>query len=599
MSFRGFYPDRRQYGPLEWPLARSLRTGELVSDEEIRFTRVDGATGMVAVHSAPVRDANERIVAAVATFWDISERKEAEAALRESEERFRLLVEGAREYAILMVDAEGQILTWNKGAETLFGYAESEVKGRHWSLIFIPEDRAAGKPDSEIGEALRDTTVTYDRWFQKRDGGRFWGSGVMTSLRAEDGTPRGFLKILRDTTDRMLAEQSLQEARASADSTRELAEAANRAKDEFVATVSHELRSPLSAMLVWAQMFRAGTVPEHMRQEGLEILERSARTQQRLIDDLLDVSRMTSGKLRLSLRPTRLTAAVEAAIEAVQPAAEARNVGIERQIDAAVGVVRADPDRIQQVVWNLLSNAVKFTSSGGKATVSLKREGRNVILTVSDTGIGIAPELIPRIFDRFRQGEAGTTRHHGGLGLGLAIARQLVELHGGTLTCSSPGEGRGATFIARLPLPVQAGIVAVDTATVGRHDGQLTARHVLVVEDEETTRNSIEALLRIAGADVTAVDSAAAAIEAFGVRRPDVIVSDIAMQDEDGYAFIRQLRKLEQTNGARPVPALALTALARDEDRQRAFVAGFNAYEAKPIDPERLVNVVSVLANSE
>jgi CheY-like chemotaxis protein/anti-sigma regulatory factor (Ser/Thr protein kinase) len=307
---------------------------------------------------------------------------------------------------------------------------------------------------------------------------------------------------------------------------------------------------------------------------------------------------MTSGKFRLSLRPTRMTGAVEAAIEAVQPAVEARSLHLERQLDPDIGVVRADPDRIQQVVWNLLSNAVKFTPSGGKVSVSLTREGRDVVLKVVDTGIGISQELIPRVFDRFRQGEAGTTRHHGGLGLGLAIARQLVELHGGTLICTSPGEGKGATFVARLPLPAQRGVVAIDPVAAAEHDGKLAARYVLVVEDEETTRTSLETLLRIAGADVTGVDSAAAAVEAFNVRRPDVIVSDIAMQDEDGYTLINRLRTLERENRAPPVPALALTALAHDDDRQRAFAAGFNAYESKPIEPERLLSVIAALTDA-
>ncbi len=441
--------------------------------------------------------------------------------------------------------------------------------------------------------------TTTDRWFQKRDGSQFWGSGVMTALQAEDGTPRGFLMILRDTTQRMMMERSLQKAQATAESTRQVAENANRAKDDFIATVSHELRTPLSSMLMWAQMFRAGKVPEHLRQEGLDILERSARTQQRLIDDLLDVSRMTSGKLRLSLRPTQLRGTVQAAIEAVQPAAAARGVRISRAIARNIGVVNADPDRIQQIVWNLLSNAVKFTPSSGSVTVSLKREGKDVILSVVDTGIGISAEALPRIFDRFRQGDAGTTRQYGGLGLGLAIARQLVELHGGSLTCSSPGEGKGSTFVARLPLSVQPGLVATDPVEGDTQNAKLATRHVLVVEDEETTRNSIEALLRIAGAEVTAVDSAAAAVDAFSVRRPDVVVSDIAMQDEDGYALIRKIRAIERKSGMTPVPALALTAFARDDDRQQAFSAGFNAYESKPVDAERLVSVLNALATSQ
>jgi two-component system CheB/CheR fusion protein len=594
-GFTGFHADRRPYGPLEWPLMRALNSGETIVDEEIRFARADGAYGVVAASAAPVRDSQGEVVAAVATFWDISERKEQEAALRESEERFRLLVEGARDYAILMVDATGLILTWNTGATMLFGYSESEMRNRPWSAIFMPEDRSAGHPEQEMREAALESFVTKDRWYLKRDGSRFWGSGVMTTLRADDGTPRGYLKILRDTTERMSTQRELQEARSTADSTREMAEAANRAKDDFIATVSHELRTPLSAMLVWAHMFRSGKVPEHLVSEGMEIIERSAKAQQRLIDDLLDVSRMTAGKLKLSLRPTRMTDAVQAAVEAVQPAADARSVKLEFKAAPDIGIVRADPDRLQQVVWNLLSNAVKFTPSGGRARVTLKREGTDVQLRVSDTGIGIAPHLLPRIFDRFRQGEAGTTRQHGGLGLGLAIARQLVELHGGTISVESGGEGKGATFIVRLPLAAQVGVQVPRDDTLLKADGALKGRHILVVEDEEATRNSIEAFLRTVGADVVAVDSSAAAIEAFGLRRPDVIVSDIAMQDEDGYTFIKNIRKLERRRKQKPVPALALTALAREDDRRRALEAGFDEHEAKPVDPERLASLLRAL----
>jgi signal transduction histidine kinase len=382
---------------------------------------------------------------------------------------------------------------------------------------------------------------------------------------------------------------------------REAAEAASLVKDEFLATLSHELRTPLNAIIGWTRLLRGGSLSPEKIRRAVETIERNALAQSRLIEDLLDVSAIVSGKMSLEIQPMDLAPVIEAALEAARPAAEAKGIQLEREIDPEAGPVPGDPGRLQQVVWNLLSNAVKFTPSGGLVRVALERRGSDVALTVSDTGVGIPPDFLAAVFEPFRQADSGTTRVHGGLGLGLAIVRRLVELHGGAVTVASEGPGRGASFTVRLPLqPRELERRAPGAGSpAARQDGldchpDLTDLRVLVVDDEADALELMTAVLEECGARVLAAHSVAEAREIFGSDRPDVLVSDIAMRGADGYELIRRVRELPPERGGK-TPAVAVSAYARAEDRRRAFLAGFNLHLAKPYDPNELLTVVASL----
>jgi len=385
---------------------------------------------------------------------------------------------------------------------------------------------------------------------------------------------------------------------------RRAAEAANRAKDEFLATVSHELRNPLSPILTWSRLLQTRTLPPDKTANALAAIERGARSQAQLIDDLLDVSRIVAGRLRLDVRPTDLGPVVGAAVETVRPAAEAKQIKLTTVIDPRAGLVAGDGSRLQQVVWNLVSNAIKFTPRGGRVQVRVERVSSHVELTVTDNGAGIAPDVLPRVFERFWQAQDGTNRRQGGLGLGLAIVRHLVELHGGSVSVHSDGQGHGSVF--RVTLPVM--LTTADASSASRrhpvaHDGDrsadlaaLSGTDVLVVDDEPDTVESVRALLAACGASVRTATSVREALSALdGSTLPAVIVSDIGMPEEDGYELVRRLRERPPERGG-TIPAVAVTAYARVEDRVKALAAGFQMHVAKPLDPSELVAVVASLS---
>ncbi|HZH90678.1 MAG TPA: ATP-binding protein [Pyrinomonadaceae bacterium] len=384
------------------------------------------------------------------------------------------------------------------------------------------------------------------------------------------------------------------------------AEAASRTKDEFLATMSHELRTPMTAILGWSQLLRSRTLGEEDFERALEIVERNAQAQNKLIDDLLDISRIITGKLRLDVRPVDLAGIVGAVVEALRPTAEAKAIRLQALVDPQAGPVSGDTDRLQQVVWNLLSNAIKFTPKGGRVQVRLERIDSHIEIIVSDSGRGISPEFLPHVFDRFRQADGTSTRTHGGLGLGLSIVRQLVELHGGTVSVESDGDGKGATFVVQLPQMI-ARRQTDDAAPVRRHPTvggvgglsfdcppTLKGLRVLVVDDEPDTRRLLCTVLERCGSEVVTAGSAHEALAAFARSKPDVIISDIGMPEEDGYEFIAKLRAAEAGHGSR-IPAVALTAYARVEDRVRALNAGFQVHVPKPIEPVELLAVVASL----
>jgi signal transduction histidine kinase/ActR/RegA family two-component response regulator len=389
---------------------------------------------------------------------------------------------------------------------------------------------------------------------------------------------------------------------------RQEAEESNRLKDEFLATLSHELRTPLAAILGWAKLLRAGSIDAGMTARALEAVERNAQSQKQLIDDILDVSRIITGKLRLDVRPVSIVSVLEGALDSVRPAADAKRITLRVSVAPRLGVVAGDTDRIQQALWNLLTNAVKFTPEGGTVEVSVGREGSSALIEVTDTGRGIDSAFLPYVFDRFRQADASTTRQKGGLGLGLAIVRHLVELHGGTVWAESKGSGKGATFRMLLPLIESGqgpgeGEGKESTHPVSRQaPGQpldcppaLDGLHVLVVDDEADALELLRAVFEGCGARVTAAGTASEALRALRDVRPDVLVSDIGMPDVDGYELIRRVRRLKPEEGGR-TPAVALTAYAREEDRRKAVRAGFQTHLAKPAAPDELAEVVASLA---
>jgi len=389
--------------------------------------------------------------------------------------------------------------------------------------------------------------------------------------------------------------RALSDALAAA---REEVARARRARDEFVAIVSHELRTPLNTVLGWARLLRLGKLGPAAAARAVETIERSASSQARIVDDLLDVSRIARGQLRLDVRPVELAPVVEAALEAVRPAASARGVALEAALEPGAGPVVGDAGRLQQVVWNLLSNAIKFTPAGGRVDVHVERRGEAVELVVKDTGAGIAPAFLPHLFERFRQADSSSTRSHGGLGVGLAIVRDLVEAHGGTVSAESGGVGTGSTFAVRLPVAAWHAEAAADATPRGGRPGALSSLarlRVLVVDDDADTVEVVRQVLEQAGADVVAAGSAREALDQLAARPPDVLLSDLGMPGVDGYALIRRVRGLDPARGGR-VPAAALTARIEAEDRREALTAGYQVYLSKPIEPAELTAAVARLA---
>jgi len=644
---------------------------------------------------------------------------------------YRKLVEASTDFAVLHLDPEGRILSWNAGAASIFGYDEAEVVGKHFAFLFTSEDRESGEPARELKEVVETGRAEDTRWHQRKNGTRIYANCVMTALRDESGTLRGFAKvarddtarkqgelalrasesryrrlfeaayegilildaktgriadvnpflcqlldyphpefvgkelweiglfkdkgesqtafrelqekgyiryedlplktkggvrrevefisnvyredghrviqcIIRDITERKRMEDEREQLLASAQAAQAVAEGANRLKDEFLATLSHELRTPLTAIVGWSDLLGNPKLNASDSLRAIENIRRNAWIQVQMIDDLLDVSRIITGKLRLSVQPVDLGTIIIAAVDGLRPAAEAKEISLQLQLDFPAGQVTGDPDRLQQVVWNLVSNAIKFTPKGGRVMVRLERVESHVEVTVSDTGRGIAPEFLPHVFDRFRQADATSTRAHGGLGLGLAIVRQLVELHGGAVRVESTGEGHGATFAVSLPL---AAARAADDAddVEGVHPqafissgfdcpSHLEGLRVLVVDDEADARELLQSILESCGARVRTASSAAAALEAMTEDVFDALISDIGMPEEDGYSLIAKVRALGKERGG-SIPAAALTAYAGEGDRIRVLRSGFQIHVPKPVSAKELVAVVANLAD--
>lgn len=526
-------------------------------------------------------------------------------SLREGEERKSAILESSLDCLVTM-DAQGCIVDFNPVAERTFGYSRQEAIGQFVADLLVPprlrEQHLNGlNRYLQTGEA-----VVLGRRLEmpalRADGTEIPIELAISVVRMEGRAPF-FTAFLRDITERKRSEEQREQLLEAERAAREEAERVARMKDEFLATLSHELRTPLNAILGWSQLINRSTTSAEELASGLETIERNARAQAQLIEDLLDMSRIVSGKLNLEVGVVQPADFVQAAIESVRHAAEAKGIRLTAMFQPGAGTVRGDANRLQQIVWNLLSNAIKFTTRGGRIQVCVRRADSRVEIIVSDNGQGITPDFLPHVFDRFRQADSATTRRHGGLGLGLSIVKQLVELHGGTVAAASDGLGTGATFTVQLPLLImhQASESSSSGADLARRSieqayesAPLRGVTVLMVDDEADTRDLVRRVLEKCQASVLLASSAQQALELIARQRPDIILSDIGMPDTDGYELLRRIRSLPASEGGR-IPAVALTALARSEDRRRALLAGFQVHVAKPLEAGELIAAVASL----
>jgi PAS domain S-box-containing protein len=736
LQYESFYPDGQRYEPEGLPLARSIKTGEVVTAEEIELVRGDRTRATLLANSAPVRDSTGRIVAGVLNFSDITERKQAqeriqlyadvvnnaqvglcvwqledlddpgsfrlitanpaasraagidldpfigttlkesfpamlkisllsdsvqvvrtgqsndvgevrygddkipeaifnvkafplpnhclglafeniterkqvEEELRNAHQKLSFHVENTP-LAVIERDRDFRVTRWSSAAERIFGWRAEEVMDTDWQSIYVEDIEAIKDARERLLNGVEKQNIVHNRTYTK-DGAVVYCEWYNSALLDESGNLVSVLSLVMDVTERKRTEAERdrllkleQAARADSEAARSTAETANRLKDEFLAVLSHELRSPLNPILGWIKLLRSRKLDEATIARALETIERNATLQTQLIEDLLDVSRIMRGKTTLNVRSVNLASTIEAAIDTVRLAAQAKSIQIESVIESTVGLISGDPNRLQQVIWNLLSNAIKFTPSGGRVSIRLARKGTQAQIQVTDTGKGISSDFLPHVFEYFRQADSSTTRSHGGLGLGLAIVRHLVELHGGTVLASSPGIGQGATFTVSLPLKLDRNGVKNSEQLQARSEPKevttsplpIDGLRVLVVDDEADTREFYTTVLEQSGAQVIAVASVGEALEALKQQRPDILISDIGMPGEDGYTLLRKVRA-QEIQGEKHLPAVALTAYARREDCKQALEAGFQKHLSKPVSPDQLLAVVVSLAEGD
>ena len=549
---------------------------------EKRYVRRDGSVFWASTSVTVLRDSQGRPVELIGVIEDISDRKATEQALQRSEAFSRGIVQASQD-CIKTLSLDGALLWMSEAGAKALGIANTgEIMGRQLPEFYDGADREAAR--AAIAAAARGESGSFVG-FCAVDGDPRWWSVVVTPICDASGNPEKLLAVSRDVTGRMRVEQQLREE--------------SRLKDEFLATLSHELRTPLSAILGWAHLMRARPPAADELTRGLEVMERNARQQQRLIEDLLDMSRLSAGKLRLDVQPVEPASFVEAALETVRPAAEAKGVRVERDLEP-IEAIAGDAARLQQVIWNLLTNAIKFTPRGGVVRVWARKAGDQVEIGVADNGAGIEPQFLPHVFERFRQADASTTRRFGGLGLGLSIVQQLVEMHGGDVRADSAGPGKGATFTIHLPLAGAtpcASAPAITAPPAANDSGvppftrvDLGGRTALVVDDHGDALELVAQILTECGAEVVTASSGQDALQWLAQARADVLVSDIAMPGMDGYELLGRVRALR--NG-HDLPAIAMTAFARPEDRARALAAGFDAHVTKPVEPSAFAALVA------
>jgi PAS domain S-box-containing protein len=569
--------------------------------------RVRGLEGGADAYLTEPIEAEELI----ANIRAILRLREAERQVREREAWLKTVMSSIGD-AVITTDLERRVTLINPVAQEMVGWTEAEAEGRPLTEVFrIINEETRQSSESPVLRVLREGSsvgLASNALLVARDERETPVDGSAAPIRDEHGNIIGVVLTFRDVAERKRIEKARerllvyeQEARREADVARRRAEEASRAKDEFLATVSHELRTPLNHMLGWITMLRSGKLQSEKTQKAFDTIERNVRAQGRLIDDLLDVSRIISGKLLIEPSRIEIAKVVEAAAESIGPAAEKKGVNFKTTLAPEAGMVLGDPDRLQQAIWNLLTNAVKFTPEGGHVELRLTRVNSQIEIAVIDDGPGITPDFLPHVFDRFRQKDATSARQHGGLGLGLAIVRHLAELHGGSVRVESEGESRGTTFTITLP------VATAHAAPPGKARGSsiisesytnspsLDGVRVLLVDDLAEARELITFALVNSGAEVRTADSAAEGLSVLREWRPDVILSDIAMPSEDGYAFIRKVRKLSEEKGG-TIPAAALTAYVGSKERLKSIEAGYQAYITKPVEWSELLMIVASLA---
>ncbi len=569
-------------------------------DAEFRVLMADGTTRWNNCTGQPLFDENGELFQIIGNCRDVTESKLSEMALRHGKEQTDFYLDVA-ELGVWSLNLADHTATRSLRHDQIFGYQELLPEWTYEMFLnhILPEDKEMVAENFRIG-LENGTDLDIETRIRRADGEIRW-IWVRGQVLGEGGILAQMLGTVADITTRKEAEKEREELHNREKIARKEAEIANRMRDEFLATVSHELRAPLNSILGWGRILEKGNVDAKTTEKAISTIVRNAESQNRLIEDLLDVSRIISGKLRLEVISVKPINIVETAIETIQPAAQAKGITLEIKETSDVSHISGDPNRLQQVIWNLLSNAIKFTPNGGKVSVEIKRTNGDAEISVKDTGVGINPEFLPHVFERFRQADASSIRKFGGLGLGLAIVRHLIEMHGGTVRAESAGENKGSSFIIRLPVITaptkeeseiretlnQKNQTSIETLKL---DGLL----ILIVDDDEDTRQLLTQSLAFHGASVISADSAENALTQLEEKNPDVLVSDIGMPDEDGYSLIRRVRVLPNEQH-RNIPAIALTGFARAQDRMRALSAGFQNHVSKPVEPDELATVIASL----
>jgi PAS domain S-box-containing protein len=599
--------DERTGAPVANPAERVLKSGRVVAlGNHVALIARDGARRPIADSAAPIRDARGRTLGVVLIFRDVTEERLAEEALNEQREWYETTLESIGD-AVIATDSRGRVVFMNRVAEKLTGWSLRSAQGHDCAEVFrIVNEATRRTVEGPVSRVLAEGVIVglaNHTILVAADGTEIPIDDSGAPIRARDGRIIGAVLVFRDISERRRTEKERRSALeererilASERAARAEAERATRVKDEFVAMVSHELRTPLNAILGWSHLMAQSELDEDVIRRGVDVIVKNTRVQAQLISDLLDMSGILSGKLRLAVEQIDPAAILADAVESVQPSAREKGVAIHSSLADDIGTIAADPSRLQQVIWNLLWNAIKFTPEGGSVTVSLKRAGSNVEITVRDTGLGIPAEFLPHLFERFQQASPSITRRFGGLGLGLSIVKYLVHMHGGAIRAESEGEGKGATFTVSIPAagsPLRKPSAALEEASPDE-TAPLDGVRVVIVEDEPDTLEFLARYLVSCGATVTAATSATEVLEILSRADADILVSDIGLPEMDGYDLIQRIRRGEPAKGA-GVPAIALTAYAGPGDRSRAFRAGFQAHLAKPVEPPELAAAIARL----
>jgi two-component system CheB/CheR fusion protein len=582
-------------------IAAALREGRAVQNLERVRQRKDGSEVHVALSISPIKDSLGQVIGGTAIARDVSEQKHAAEALRSSEERLRLMVESATDYAIFSTDLERRITIWNSGAERLLGYSEAEAMGCKADMIFTPGDRAAGAPEHESQTALAQGRASDDRFHMRKDGSLFWASGAMMLMRDATGETVGLVKILRDQTAVREGQQALEHSQAELvqalqanEKARAALQEADGAKDRFLAVLSHELRNPLASIDSAASLLLTAQVGPADREAAARVVRRQAQAMKSLMNDLLDVSRLTFGRFELHRQPVLLAPIVDAALETTRPLLEAAGHTLKIDLPPYPVQLDADPLRLNQALSNLLTNAIKYTPPGGRIRLQVKLEGSHVLLSVIDNGVGMKAQDIGRVFEMFAQADTVGDRANAGLGIGLALVRSIVELHGGTVEASSPGPGRGSELRVRLPGRRAAAVALASAAPEAAlpERSSPTRGLVLVADDNVDAGWGMAKLLEISGFATVRVAGGQDAVRECARQRPDVAILDIGMPDLNGHDAARQIRA---TAWGRQMVLIAVTGWGQESDERKAVEAGFDAHMTKPVDLRKLGAVLDAL----